>query len=381
MARNYDESVDRLAAAFLSRAADCDETDTFVGENWAELRTEGFFSAMVPQELGGGGVTHGQMCRLIRRIARSCSSTALAFSMHQHLIAAAVWNYRNGNPGERLLRHVAGGEAVLVSTGANDWLDSSGVLDPCEGGFRFSGTKAFASGCPAGDLLITSGRYNHPSEGWQVLHFPVSLGAGGVRIAGNWKAMGMRGTGSHTIHLDNVFVPAETVGLRRPMGKYHRVWDVVLTVAAPLISAAYVGIADAAFETALQSAAAKRDDVTASLVGELANERTVAVLAFESMVATAADLGFQPSAATTSEILSCKTIATEAVVRTAAKALALAGGTGYLRAHKIERLVRDALAGQFHPLAAPKQHLFTGRIALGLEPEGGSPSTFRSSES
>jgi len=328
---------------------------------------------MVPAELGGGGLAYSAMCRLIREMGSCCSSTALAFSMHQHLVAAATWNYRHGKAGEELLRRVAAEETVLVSTGANDWLESNGTLEPCEGGFRYSGTKAFASACPAGDVLITSGRYNDPSQGWQVLHFPVSLCADGVRISDDWRAMGMRGTGSNTIVLENVFIHAEAIGLRRPMGKYHNAWDIAVTVALPLISAAYVGIADAAASIARRMASSKRDDLTVMLFGEMTNELTTAVLAFESMIAIADDLAFEPSIDRTSEVLVRKTIATQAVIRTASKAIELAGGRAYLRSHALERLMRDALAGQFHPLTPGKQHLFTGRVAMGLDPDSGAP--------
>ncbi|HVV51487.1 MAG TPA: acyl-CoA dehydrogenase family protein, partial [Polyangia bacterium] len=72
----------------------------------------------------------------------------------------------------------------------------------------------------------------------------------------------------------------------------------------------------------------------------------------------------------TSEILSRKTIAARAVVEAATKALEAVGGGGYYRGNALERLVRDALAGQFHPFPAQKQQVFSGRIALGLEPPG-----------
>jgi acyl-CoA dehydrogenase len=370
---DWTDAIDRLGKAFASRAAGYDESDTFVAANWEELKAAKLFSAMVPAELGGGGVAHSSMCRLIRKMASYCASTALAFSMHQHLVAAAVWNYRHGRPGEKLLRRVADGESVLVSTGANDWLDSSGTLQPCDGGFRFSGSKAFSSGCPAGDLLLTSGRYNDPSQGWQVLHFPVPLRSEGVHIGDNWKAMGMRGTGSHTVVLENVFIPADAIGVHRPMGKYHQVWDIALTVALPLVSAAYVGIADAAADIARQSAARRTDDMTVTLVGELTNELTTASLALDSMMALANDFDFEPWVARTNEVLIRKTIATQAVIRTTSKALEVAGGSGYLRARGLERLIRDGYAGQFHPLMPRKQHLFTGRVAMGLNVDDGAP--------
>jgi alkylation response protein AidB-like acyl-CoA dehydrogenase len=117
-----------LGERFASRAVEHDENDQFVSANWEELKKEKLFSAMVPKELGGAGLSHAEMCSLIREMAHYCPSTALAFSMHQHLVAAAVWNYRQGNPGEKLLRKVAGDESVLISTGAKDWLSSSGSL-------------------------------------------------------------------------------------------------------------------------------------------------------------------------------------------------------------------------------------------------------------
>jgi acyl-CoA dehydrogenase len=316
------------------------------------------------------------MCGLIRLIARGCGSTALAFSMHQHLVAAALWNFRRGNPGEKLLRKVADGETVLVSTGANDWLASNGTLVACDGGYRFTASKAFASGCPGGDLLVTSGRFQDPEKGCMVFHFPVSLRAQGVRIADDWKAMGMRGTGSHTVTLRDVFIPSEAIGVRRPAGSYHAVWNTVLLVAMPLVVSAYLGIAEASAQVARKRASNRaNDDLTAVLIGEMENELTTATLACESMVAIANDLDVEPTLQRTSEILIRKTIATQAALRCAQKALESVGGTGYLRATGIERMVRDLYAGQFHPLPPIKQERFTGRIALGLDVDTGQPLT------
>ena len=89
--------------------------------------------------------------------------------MHQHVIAANHYNYINGRPGKALLEKVAANELVLISTGAGDWLASSGSLTKTEDGYLFNGTKHFASGSPAGDVIVTSGPYEDPDAGWQVL--------------------------------------------------------------------------------------------------------------------------------------------------------------------------------------------------------------------
>lgn len=366
---DWKQTLSELGPVFRERAAEYDRSDSFVAENYRDMRDARLFSAMVPEELGGGGLSYNEVCSLVRTLGRYCGSTALSFSMHQHLVAAALWNYRHGKAGEKLLRAVAENEKILISTGATDWLSSNGTLEPCEGGYRLNARKAFASGCLAGDLLITSAQYDDPAAGRQVLHFPVSMHGSGVTIDRVWETMGMRGTGSHTVVLENVFIPEQAIGLRRPCGEYHPVWNVVLTVALPLICAAYMGLAEAAADFARQSATRKGDDgFTAGILGEMENELAIAEIAFDSLAANANSLDVEPTVGHANRALIRKTIIAEAVKRCADKALEVSGGGGYFRASGLERLFRDSFAAQFHPLPAKKQQRFTGRLAMGLDP-------------
>src|SRR4029077_20425285 len=127
-----------------------------------------------------------------------------------------------------------------------------------------------------------------------------------------------------------------------------------------------VGVAELAAERAL--VAARKRGVLPQLLGELENNLTAARLATDSMIALADDLTFEPSIELSSAMLVRKTLATNAVIATTAKALEVAGGAGSLRAAGIERLLRDAYASQFHPLPERKQQEFTGRLQLGLDP-------------
>jgi acyl-CoA dehydrogenase len=367
--RDWLALVHELGPQFAERAAHHDATDSFVMENFLALKENKFFSAAVPEELGGGGVSHSEMCNILRELATYCGSTALTLSMHQHLIAATVWKYRRGQPGQATLEKVAANELVLISTGANDWLASSGTMEKVEGGFRVTVKKTFASGCLAGDVLVTSAVYEDPDEGSQVLHFPVPFSSEGVSIQESWQALGMRGTGSHTVVLDDVFVPEQAVAVRRPSGKYHPVWSVVLTVAMPLITSVYVGVAEQAAAIARKFAAKKANDpVLPYLLGEMENALATAQMAQQSMVEIANDYDFEPVVENANAILIRKTIATNAVLQTVEKAVESTGGAGFIRSLGLERLLRDAHAGQFHPLTEKRQHLFTGRLALGLDP-------------
>lgn len=364
--------LEDLGPQFARRSADFDARDAFVAENYQALRDAKVFSAQIPSEIGGGGAGHGEMCAFLRDLAGYCPATALALSMHQHLVAAAAANDRAGRPGRKLLDKVVGAEAILVSTGANDWLDSNGSAVRVDGGFKVTAVKPFASGSPGGDVLITSAAYDDPKEGPQVLHFPLPLKAEGVSLLDDWQTFGMRATGSQTVKLDGVFVPEEAVALRRPRGPFHPAFAVILTVAMPLIMSAYLGVAEAAATIARQRAAKRPGDpVTPFLVGELENLLTTAQIAVDDMVRLANGFDFTPSVELAGRVLTRKTIAATAVIATAEKAMEVAGGAGMFRKLGIERLLRDAHGAQFHPLPEKRQQLFTGRLAMGLDPISG----------
>ncbi|WP_417464813.1 acyl-CoA dehydrogenase family protein [Kordiimonas sp.] len=366
---DLDAILHELGPVFEARSIELEASDSFVADNYRVLREYGVFSAQVPEDLGGFAVSHSAVANFLRQLAHHCPSTALAVSMHQHLVSAAAKNHKDGKPGAALLEKVLAGELVLVSTGANDWLDSGGEATKVEGGFRINAFKGFASGSPVADIAITSCAYDCPQDGPSVIHFPVSLKADGVSKLDDWQTMGMRATGSQTLQFKDVFVPDESVGLKRARGPFHPAFSVIVTVAMPLVMAVYVGVAEAAAKFA-KAQACKRpaDAIVALQLGELENLLTTAQLALESMMSLANDLDFEPSAELASKILVRKSICANHVLLACEKALEVSGGAGFFRKNGLERLLRDAHAGQFHPLPEKRQQMFTGRLAAGLSP-------------
>jgi len=367
---NWIALAKELGAGFEKRAADHDLNGNFVETNYAQLREHGFFSALVPQEFGGAGVRHSEMCHILKTIARHCGSTALALSMHQHLVSAAIWRFRNKNEAVPLLKKVAAEQPVLVSTGARDWLDSNGEVTKAEGGFHVSGKKSFASGSVIGDIAITSAPYHHPTEGWQVIHFPVPLRSQGVSVLNDWDVLGMRGTGSQTIVFDKVFVPEASIALTRPRTGFHPVWDVVLTVAMPLIMSVYFGLAEKAMDLALQ-AARSTTPTPAHLpyvIGKMNNHLVGARAQWERMISLCNDITFKPAQEITVEMLSLKTNVAKACIEILHESMEAIGGRSFYKISTLERLFRDVQAAQFHPLPETEQYLFTGtRLVSGSQ--------------
>jgi alkylation response protein AidB-like acyl-CoA dehydrogenase len=359
--------VRMMGPRFAARAGSHDADDSFVGENYAELREAHVFSAGVPAELGGGGASYRELADMLRTVAHSCSSTALALSMHTHILASTVWRWRHeGARVEPFLRRVAAEELVLVSSGGSDFIAGSGTAVKVDGGYRVKARKIFGSGSPGGHVLMTMAIHDDPDDGPTVLHFPVPLDAAGVKIADNWRTLGMRGTGSNDIVLDDVFVPDAAVGVRRPPGRWTQVFFVIYSVAFPLVYSVYLGIAEAARDIALREAGRRRGDATVqALVGEMETELAATRMAVRHMV-DVADTD-RLGADTTNEIAIGRTLAGRGAIGTVEKALEVVGGAGYFRALGLERLFRDVQAARFHPLQAKPQALFTGRFALGVD--------------
>lgn len=360
-----------LAPKLAERSAKHDRDGTFVDDCFDELRAQEFMSLSVPLELGGGGASHAESCAVLSELARGCPSTSLSYSMHLHVVGAQVWRHHHDLPAP-VLAKVAANQMTLISTGASDWIESSGNADKVDGGFRVSARKTPASGCPAGDVLVTSICWDDAPDGPKVIHCSVPFGADGVSIVPTWDTMGMRGTGSDTVVLEDVFVPDESVALIRPASVWHPVWSIVLGTALPLIMSVYVGIAEVAAERAIELAGrrAERPEV-ALLTGRMLNRLAVARDTVRSMIDASNDLHFDNTLEAAGLALTRKTNAAEACIDTVRTALEVGGGPAFGRLNGIEQLFRDVHGALYHPLSATRQECFTGRLALGLDPLAG----------
>ena len=361
------DAVGREIAATTARH---DEEESFVEEGFRALKQAGFFKALVPAELGGLGADYRDICDAIRRLGTYCGSTALAFSMHAHLVAVPAWRWRHEKaPVEGLLKRVAAEDLILISSGGSDWLPSNGRAEKVEGGFRVTAKKVFSSGCPMGDLLVTSAIHDDPEMGPTVLHFAVPFKAEGVRRLDTWRVLGMRGTGSHDLALENVFVPDAAVVARREPGKWHMLFHHIFVLAFPLVYSAYVGVAQGARDRALDIAREKPKTAALTVAtGRMENAFMQAEIALDRMIRIAETEA--PGPERTSRAAIAHTLTAEAAIATVERAMELVGGASFYRDLGLERAFRDVQGARFHPLQELPQLELTGRFALGMGIDG-----------
>jgi alkylation response protein AidB-like acyl-CoA dehydrogenase len=356
-----------LGGAFARSAAETTDEDRFVAENFALLKTSGLIEVGVPAEFGGGDASIDELAEMLRILAHQCGSTALAFSMHTHQVAVPTWRWRNqkATTMEPLLKRVARERIVLVTSGGSDWIAGSGRAEQVEGGYRITARKVFASGAPAGDLFVTSAVLDSGEDGPVVLHFAIPMDSPHVKVLDTWRALGMRGTGSHDILIDGHIVPEAAVLVRRKAGEWHPLFHTIATVAFPLIYAVYLGVAESARDIAIELVKRKHpSQQTIQLAGRMDTELAAARLAHQSMLASARLNA--PSAGSVNEVMIGRQLVERHAIASVEYALQLAGGAGFYRMNGLERRFRDIQAARYHPLQFGPQAEYAGAMALGL---------------
>lgn len=367
--RTATEIARDLGATLAKRSQATVDEDVYVAENVALLKQAGLVEAGVPRALGGGGSDIDDLAGMLRVLAYHCGSTGLAFSMHTHQVAVPAWRWQHQSAAraavEPLLKRIAGERIMLLSSGGSDWIGGSGKAEKVDGGYRITARKVFTSGAPTGNLLMTGAVLEEPGQPPMVLHFGIPMSSPHVKVLDTWKALGMRGTGSHDVEIDGHVVPDAAVSVKRKAGEWHPLFHIIATIAFPLVYAAYLGVAESARDIALGLAKRREPSRHAvELAGRMETELVAARLAHGHMMA--AIRVNAPSATTVNDVMIGRQLVARHAIASVEYAMELAGGAGFYRAAGLERRFRDIQAARYHPLQTGPQLEYTGSMALGL---------------
>ena len=375
---DYVALATELAREFAGRADHYDRTGEFVHENIAALLRSGYTAMTVPTAWGGGGAGLEELCRAQEALAGGCGSTAWAVNMHVHGVALLnrledadlAWAYREIVAGRGFL---AGGFSE-PGVGGNWWYPTSRAT-PAEGGYLLNGRKSFFTGFPAATILFLTGVEADERGVDQSLGFllPRPEGDAGLRIEQLWEGCGMRGTGSHSLLVENLFIPARhAVGRRGEipllfMRGVHWAWC--------SFAAVYVGIAASAHEHVIRVVRERQLKVLAKPLAHLPGvqfrvaEMKVKLEAARAALYQAAARPEGPPADPIGHYVDLslmKYAACRLAHEIVTLALEVMGGSGYTAADPIQRMYRDVAAGLLLPPPADVALEWGGKHALGV---------------
>lgn len=164
------------------------------------LRDAGLFRMLTPVSLGGAGFSPWEIGPVIEAMARVDGSAGWTLALGQGILGQLV-------------------KPALYETLFSDpQLTMAGSLNPVrvrahreDGGYRFSGTGSYVSGCTHASWMVAAGLVVENGAPKFVGDAPVIrvgvLPMSECQIQETWNMTGMRGTGSHDVTFEDVFVP------------------------------------------------------------------------------------------------------------------------------------------------------------------------------
>jgi alkylation response protein AidB-like acyl-CoA dehydrogenase len=365
-----DDDVVALAAEMGRVASEHDAAHdrdaTFVTEAYDAMHAAGYLRLAVPTDLGGAGATMRQLVLAQHELGRHSGAAALSSTMHHYLTLVQCWRRRHGAAdADGVLAKVAEG-LVMATSGGSDWVAPTTVATEVEGGYLFSGRKVFCSQAPVAGVVSTCAVLGEPGAGATVLHAGVPLSAQGVTIVETWDTLGMRGTASHDLVLEDVFVPAEKIAGTRPYGELAGPLMVAAIHFAPLAGAAYLGVAAGACDEAVRLAS-RRGTPSPAALRQIGDMRSRLRVALWGLLASVEEIGEDPAAdeATLETVMLAKRHAVVEARTVVDTALEVGGGAAFFRSSPLERAYRDVRGGPFHPLTPEATLELVGRRALG----------------
>ena len=299
----------RAAAPF---DAEHDRDATFVTEAYADMAASGYLRLAVPQELGGLGASMRQVVLAEEELGSWSGAAALSAAMHLYLTLVQRWRLRRGAPdAEAVLRRIADDGLVMATSGGSDWVCPTTVATEVDGGFRLDGRKTFCSQAPVAGVLSTSAVLGSPGPDAVVLHAGVPLSSPGVGIVETWDTLGMRGTASHDVVFDDVFVPAAKVLGRRPFGVLAGPLLVAAIHFAPVAGAAYLGVARGACAEAVRVVARRGGAQAPAVVRRIGEMQARLRVARWALLSAVDEIGEDPAAdeATLATVMTAKRFA------------------------------------------------------------------------
>ena len=340
-----DFAVDKIKP----RAIDIDTKADFPEDLFKEMGELGLLGIPFPEEEGGSGGDTVTYALAVEEIGRVCGSTGLSYAAAVSLGSSPIYMFGTDEQRKKFLKPLAEGEALgsFGLTEPNAGSDAGGTKTTAnlEGDeYVINGEKCFITNASYAKQIIVTAVTGKDSRGKNIISaIIVPTDSPGLKISDNYDKMGVRGSNTAEIVLEDVRVPKENL-LGDPDAGFKQFLR-TLDGGRISIAALGVGIAQASLDRAL-AYAKERKQFGKPLSSFQAIQFKLADMAMEvelarNMVMKAAWLK-DNGKPFTKEAAYAKLFATETATRSANQAIQILGGYGYMREYEVERFLRDA---------------------------------------
>ncbi len=328
-------------------AAEVDRDHRFPTEALAGARQAGLMGVLIPREYGGAGLDAIAFTLCIEELARACASTAVVIDVHTSVGSEPILLFGTEEQKRHWLPRLASGEllgafALSEPASGSDAASLKTSARRVGGDYVLNGTKIFITNIGHAGVYIVFARTGPDERAAGVSAFIVPAESKGVRVGQVFKKMGLNGSPTGELVLEDVVVPA--ANRLAAEGKGFTVGMRALDSGRIGISGQALGIALAAIEETrdlLLSRAREQGDDFA--LAEMATRvESARLLAYRAAWLCAKGRPFTRIASM------AKLHCTDTVMDVALNALQLAGEEGAISGSPFERHVRDAKALQIY---------------------------------
>jgi 3-hydroxy-9,10-secoandrosta-1,3,5(10)-triene-9,17-dione monooxygenase len=192
--------AEALRPLLRERQSECEALGELPADTNARFLAAGFYRILQPRLYGGYEFTLPDFMHVMMAVARGCSDSAwvLALTAGHTVLAAQL--------AESAQREVFGPSGDFRAPGVGI---PGGTGIPENGGFRVSGAWDYASGCDLATHYFGSTMVRDPQTNAPLGNAWILFDRDQFSIVNNWNVIGMQGTGSRRVVIENAFAPAD----------------------------------------------------------------------------------------------------------------------------------------------------------------------------
>jgi isovaleryl-CoA dehydrogenase len=350
------EDIDLLRDTVRAFAADrieplaqsIDADNRFPRELWTELGELGLLGITVEEEFGGAGLGYLAHVVAMEEISRASASLGLSYGAHSNLCVNQIRRWGNDDQKSRFLPKLVSGEHLgalaMSETGAGSDVMAMRTTAVRDGDhYVLNGAKMWITNAPGADVLIVYAVTDAQAGSRRLSAFMVERGTAGLSTPGKLDKLGMRGSDTSEVLLEDCRVPAANRLAQEGQGA--AILMSGLDYERLVLAGGPLGIMRACLDIVLpyvhdRSQFGQSIGEFQLMQAKLADMYTAmnSSRAYVYAVARACDRG----ETTRFDAAGCILIAAEKATWMALQAIQALGGNGYINEYPAGRLLRDA---------------------------------------